>query len=120
MTSVFTTGRKHPILACLVVGGLAALLHPTDTPAVCGDGDIETDEECEVDSRGNDLFGSRTCMSEYHVSCGELYCFREGGITLTCIIDDFWSCGGLCGDGCARYPEECDDGTRNWEIVADG
>jgi cysteine-rich repeat protein len=107
MTSITKLGRNGLTLSWIAAGALIAVLHPTDLPAHCGNGIRESPEQCD----GSD-FGGATCSSAFGVSCGRMYCFLEGGTTPTCTYSP-QSCGGICGDGCARAPEECDDGDRN-------
>lgn len=107
MKTLIHTDRRHPVLAWLVLGTLAAVLHPTDTPAECGNGVLEAGEECDGSN-----FGWLNCMNVMGIGCGDLACDDDGDHR-TCTINLALSCGYLCGDGCRRDPEECDDGAGN-------
>ena len=120
MKILIHTGRRHPVFAWLLIGTLAAVLHPTDTPADCGNGVIEPGEECD-----GEQFGWLDCMNTMGIGCGQLAC-DSGDMDRTCTIDFRRSCGATCGDGCVRphvtsdpYSEECDNGPANSDVVPD-
>jgi cysteine-rich repeat protein len=114
MSTIIKTGWKHPAVAWLFVGALVAALHPTDTPAYCGDGRLEPGEDCD----GSYFRGTPTptCMSELGISCGSLAC-NSYSVDRDCTIALQWSCGATCGDGCRRDPEECDSGSANSDVA---
>jgi hypothetical protein len=112
MANIIKTGWQHPTCAWIVVGTLVAALHPTDTPAVCDNGRLEAGEQCD-----NSDFGGATCMSLYGIACGSLSC-DTGMVSPACRILGS-SCGGICGDACLRFPEECDDGAANSDTAPD-
>jgi cysteine-rich repeat protein len=112
MTRIINTGRRHPLPAWLAVGVFVAALHPTDSPAVCDNGRLESGEQCD----GHD-FGGATCMSVYGISCGSLLCDTDSVDPHCQYVRS--SCGGACGDACVRSPEECDDGAANSDTAPD-
>jgi hypothetical protein len=114
MTIFTKMGRNGPTWSWLAAGALIAVLHPTDTPAHCGDGRIDPGEECDGTN-----FGGATCMSAYGVSCGSMLCRYSYDSYAPCQFWDSVACGGTCGDGCQGIYEECDNASNNSDVDPD-
>lgn len=103
-------------------------------PSICGDGERDTDEECDDGNTVNGDGCSDQCTVESGWDCSEEPCEavcgdgqiagdeacddgntnNDDGCSEACIVEDGWDCGvepceAICGDGLTLGSEECDD-----------
>lgn len=83
--------------------------------AICGNGDLETGEDCDDGNTTNGDGCSDSCLSEGSDTCS-MECSVSGDSCVSdddCDVDAGESCGvvgsGCCGDGVVSGAEECDD-----------
>jgi cysteine-rich repeat protein len=107
-------------------------------PSICGDGELEDDEECDDGNTNNGDGCSEGCTEENGWDCtnepcepicgdGQVLGNEEcddgntdngDGCSDTCIIESGWDCSEepcetICGDGQILEDEECDDGNTD-------